>query len=57
MSMTRDEELLARRFIDLSRQAQQRDAVLFGDGEINVFPDAGQAGRILQRHGHSFCKE
>ncbi len=41
MSMTRDEELLARRFIDLSRQAQQRDTVLFSEylnlNELNIF--------------------
>ncbi len=39
--MTRDEELLAKRFIDLSRQAQQRDMVLFSDflnlNELNIF--------------------
>lgn len=29
--MTRDETLLAKRFIDLSRQAQQKDIVLFSD--------------------------
>lgn len=41
MSMTRDEELLARRFVDLSRQAQQRDTVLFSEylnlNELNIF--------------------
>ena len=39
--MVRDEELLAKRFIDLSRQAQQRDVVLFSDflnlNELNIF--------------------
>lgn len=39
--MTRDETLLAKRFIDLSRQAQQKDIVLFSDflnlNEQNIF--------------------
>lgn len=39
--MTKDETLLARRFIDLSRQAQQKDIVLFSDflnlNEQNIF--------------------
>ena len=47
MSMTRDEELLARRFIDLSRQAQQRDTVLFSEylnlNELNIFHQIGRA--------------
>ena len=39
--MAREEELLAKRFIDLSRQAQQRDIVLFSGflnlNELNIF--------------------
>lgn len=39
--MTKDETLLAKRFIDLSRQAQQKDIVLFSDflnlNEQNIF--------------------
>lgn len=39
--MTKDEALLAKRFIDLSRQAQQKDIVLFSDfmnlNEQNIF--------------------
>lgn len=42
--MTRDETLLAKRFIDLSRQAQQKDIVLFSDflnlNEQNIFKNS-----------------
>ena len=31
MAMTREETLLAKRFIDLSRQAQQKNIVLFSE--------------------------
>ena len=41
MAMTREETLLAKRFIDLSRQAQQKNIVLFSDflnlNELNIF--------------------
>ncbi|MCI8484878.1 MAG: hypothetical protein HFH41_11155 [Lachnospiraceae bacterium] len=39
--MTRDETLLAKRFVDLSRQAQQKDIVVFSEflnlNELNIF--------------------
>lgn len=39
--MTRDETLLAKRFVDLSRQAQQKNIVIFSDflnlNELNIF--------------------
>lgn len=42
--MTRDETLLSKRFIDLSRQAQQKDIVLFSDflnlNEQNIFKNS-----------------
>lgn len=41
MAMTREEALLAKRFVDLSRQAQQKNIVLFSEflnlNELNIF--------------------
>ncbi len=43
--MTRDEKLLAKRFIDLSRQAQQKNIVVFSEflnlNELNIFRRQG----------------